>query len=40
MLAELPHEGNAETTNLVVGLALGIKITTTLATTHVDYEVG
>jgi hypothetical protein len=35
MLAELPHEGNAELADLVVGLALGVKVGTTLGTAHV-----
>lgn len=36
VLAELPHEGNAEPADLVVGLALGVEVASTLATAHVD----
>jgi hypothetical protein len=36
VLAELPHEGNAELADLVVGLALGVEVGTTLATAHVE----
>lgn len=36
MLVKLPHESNAELADLVVGLALGVKVGTTLATTHVE----
>jgi hypothetical protein len=35
VLAELPHEGNAELADFVVGLALGVKVGTTLGTAHV-----
>ena len=36
VLVELPHEGNAELADLVVGLALGVEVATSLATAHVD----
>ena len=36
VLVELPHEGNAELADLVVRLALGVEVGTTLATTHVE----
>ena len=36
VLAELGHEGNTEATDLVVGLALGVEVGTTLTTTHVQ----
>jgi hypothetical protein len=36
VLAQLGHEGNAEATDLVVGLALGVEVGTTLTTTHVQ----
>ena len=36
VLAELPHEGNAELADLVVGLALGVEVAATLATAHVE----
>lgn len=36
MLAKLPHERNAELADLVVGLALGVEVGTTLTTTHVE----
>lgn len=36
VLAQLGHEGHAEATDLVVGLALGVEVGTTLATTHVQ----
>ena len=36
VLVKLPHEGNAELADLVVRLALGIKVGATLATTHVQ----
>lgn len=39
VLVELPHEGNAELANLIVRLALGVKVTATFATAHVDCEV-
>ena len=35
VLAELPHERNAELADLVVRLALGVEVGTTLATAHV-----
>lgn len=38
VLVELPHESNAELADLVVGLALGVEVTATLATAHVDCE--
>lgn len=34
VLAELAHESNAEASDLVVRLALGVEVGTTLATTH------
>jgi hypothetical protein len=36
VLAELGHEGDAETTDFVVGLALGVEVGTTLTTTHAE----
>jgi hypothetical protein len=36
VLAELGHEGDTETANLVVRLALGVEVGTTLTTTHVQ----
>ena len=36
VLVELPHEGNAELADLVVGLALGIEVASSLGTAHVD----
>ena len=36
MLAELPHEGDTELANLVIGLALGVKVGATLTAAHVD----
>jgi hypothetical protein len=36
VLAELGHEGNAEAADFLVRLALGVKVGTTLATTHVQ----
>lgn len=36
VLAQLGHEGHAEATDLVVGLALGVEVGTTLTTTHVQ----
>jgi hypothetical protein len=36
VLAQLGHEGDTEAANLVVGLALGIEVGTTLTTTHVQ----
>ena len=36
VLVKLPHEGNAELADLVVGLALGVEVGTTLATAHVE----
>jgi hypothetical protein len=36
MLIELTHERNAEFANLIVALALGIEISTTLAATHLN----
>ena len=36
VLAQLGHERNAEATDLVVRLALGVEVRTTLATTHVE----
>jgi hypothetical protein len=36
VLVKLPHEGNAELADLVVRLALGIEVGTTLATAHVE----
>lgn len=36
VLVELPHEGNAELADLVVGLALGVEVASSLATAHVD----
>ena len=38
VLVELPHEGNAELADLVVGLALGVEVGTTLATAHIDCD--
>lgn len=35
MLVKLPHESNAELADLVVRLALGVEVGTTLATAHV-----
>lgn len=35
VLAQLGHEGDTEAANLVVGLALGVEVRATLATTHV-----
>lgn len=35
--AELAHESDAESADLVVGLALGVEVGTTLATTHHHY---
>jgi hypothetical protein len=40
MLVELPHEGNAELADLVVGLALGVKVAATLTSTHVQASEG
>jgi hypothetical protein len=36
VLIELPHEGNAELADLVVGLALRVEVTSSLTTTHVQ----
>ena len=36
VLVELPHESNAELADLVVGLALGVEVASSLATAHVD----
>lgn len=36
VLVEFPHERNAEFTDLVVRLALGVEVGATLATTHVE----
>ena len=36
VLAELPHERNAELADLVIRLALGVEVGTTLATAHVQ----
>jgi len=36
VLAQLGHEGDTEAANLVVGLALGVEVGATLATTHVQ----
>jgi hypothetical protein len=36
--AQLLHEGVAEATDLVVGLALGVEVGTTLTTTHVHWK--
>lgn len=36
VLVELPHEGNAELADLVVGFALGVKVASSLTTTHVQ----
>lgn len=36
VLAQLGHEGDAEAADLVVGLALGVEVGTTLTTTHVE----
>ena len=36
MLVQLAHESDAELADLVVGLALGVKVGTTLATAHGD----
>jgi hypothetical protein len=36
VLAELGHEGDTETADLVVRLALGVEVRTTLTTTHVQ----
>ena len=36
VLVKLPHESNAELADLVVRLALGVEVGTTLATTHVE----
>lgn len=36
VLAQLGHEANAEATDLVVGLALGVEVGSTLATAHVQ----
>ena len=36
VLAELGHEGDTEAADLIVGLALGVKVGTTLTTTHVE----
>jgi hypothetical protein len=33
---ELAHEGNAETPDLVVGLALGVEVGSTLASSHAE----
>lgn len=38
VLAELPHERDAELADLVVRLALGVEVTAALATSHVDCE--
>jgi hypothetical protein len=40
VLAELPHEGNAELANLVVRLALGVEVTATLGSAHVQASKG
>lgn len=40
VLAELGHEGHAEATDLVVGLALGVEVRATLATAHVQASEG
>jgi hypothetical protein len=40
VLAELPHEGDAESADLVVRLALGVEVTATLATAHVEASEG
>jgi hypothetical protein len=37
VLVELPHEGNAELADLVVGLALGVEVASSLTTAHIDY---
>ena len=37
VLVKLAHEGNAELADLVVRLALGVEVGTTLATAHADY---
>jgi hypothetical protein len=37
---ELLHESIAETTDLIVGSAFGIKVATTLGTSHVDSSQG
>lgn len=36
VLIELPHEGNAKLADLVIRLALGVEVGTTLATAHVE----
>lgn len=36
VLVELPHEGNAELADLVVRLALGVKVAAAFATAHVE----
>jgi hypothetical protein len=36
VLVELPHEGDAELADLVIGLALGVEIGATFAAAHVD----
>lgn len=40
VLVKLPHESNAELADLVVRLALGVKVGTTLATAHVEASKG
>lgn len=40
VLAELPHERNAELADLIVRLALGVKVGTTLGTAHVEASEG
>lgn len=37
MSGQLTHESIAETTDLIVSLALGVEVRTALATAHVDY---
>ena len=37
VLVELPHERNAKLADLVVRLALGVEVGTTLATAHIDW---
>lgn len=38
VLVELPHKGIAKLADLVVRLALGVEVATSLATAHVDLD--
>jgi hypothetical protein len=40
VLVEFPHEGNAELADLVVRLALGVEVATSLASAHVEASQG